>query len=1004
MSKGVKSNSEVKNTSLVKEVTGMALVLFSVLAFLCLVTGDALFYTLGFAVRGFLLGSFGYYAYFVLVDAALLGVFLTTGKYLVPRDVRKKYFAVRVALFAVFAIVHLAASHKAGLGFGEQFSAAYTGGAQGYATATVFGVLGTLVTASIINLVSVFGSYALYSLIVALSLFYAFGNAITSFFAKDKKPKTKKARVRRDRRESEAGDPSDPDPALPAKDLSEPFFFDEGTPFERKTKKDIANGAVNDYSFFEGEFYFKNSGGDPIGRAAARPSVAAERAGRESDDDGKIDLRTRKDSVGGMGRDFSDYGYAPRTIGDFGARSDVSDTVSRDTVVGGFEETDDDRRVYTVPINDGERPRTVISGDLTPDDDRDTSVGGDNAGDNGADVSARGYFDKSSSSDKSDRYSDVFADEDDDDNGDYNARVSEIRTFTRDDEEEDPSSRFDDSEYKDLPPASPRFAPRSRTAPERTVSSRLSPGAGFGFDGGDAEASDVIEEGEPIENMPADYKYNPPPITLLNDYTQDAKEIWDERNRQSRCAETIVKVIKSKRNIDVKVENVVTGCAVTRFEISIPEPHGPSEIFSLRQDLAFRLQVGDELRIYSVPYTSYVGIEIANLHPRTIGLKDSLLSDEYAATKNKKGFYFVFGEDILGHKIILDVCDMPHLLICGTTGSGKSVCLNVFLLSLLFRYSPEELRFIIIDPKLVEFENYRGIPHLIFNEILSTDDRTVSALEWCVAEMERRYELFRKYGCKNLNEYKKIAGGENVPYLIILVDEYADLIMAQQHNRKRIELCVDRIAQKARTAGMSLILATQRASVSILPGNTKNNIACRICFQTASAVDSRVVIDDQGGEKLLGKGDALYKTKASSVLKRGKGAFMDDDEIKRVIDYVKENNKCYFNNKILKAINDSVKQPEESGEVQRVRGLPSRPDEVDEDYKLALRFAITRQVVSGSSLRTMLRIGYNKAASIIAWMEKMQYISPILENKMRKVYITREEYESVYGEFIEDDF
>ena len=355
----------------------------------------------------------------------------------------------------------------------------------------------------------------------------------------------------------------------------------------------------------------------------------------------------------------------------------------------------------------------------------------------------------------------------------------------------------------------------------------------------------------------------------------------------------------------------------------------------------------------------------------------------------------------------MNINAMPHLLVCGTTGSGKSVCLNVLLVSLLYRYSPAELRIIIVDPKKVEFKNFKGIPHLVFNEILGTDNRTVAVLEWVVQEMERRYDFIGDNGCKDIFEYNDRAeneGGRKMPCLLVLIDEYADLVMAQQQNKKKIENYIERLAQKARAAGISLICATQRASVSVISGSIKTNIISKICFQTNSGVDSRVILDEQGAEKLLGHGDALYRTSGSGSLKRGQGAFMSNEEVKKVVAYIIENNKAYFDNKLLQTISDAANSDEEEtlNKPQPVRGLPSRPDEVDEDFKRALRFAIKRQVVSGSSLRTMLRIGYNKSASIIAWMERMGYISPITENRMRKVQITRDDYERVYGEFVED--
>ncbi|MBO7369232.1 MAG: DNA translocase FtsK, partial [Clostridia bacterium] len=579
--------------------------------------------------------------------------------------------------------------------------------------------------------------------------------------------------------------------------------------------------------------------------------------------------------------------------------------------------------------------------------------------------------------------------------------------FYNDDDSSDNS--FDDGGI-DRQPAAKTNVPRPR---ETTFSERprVAPAQQSLFIGKTQQkfTDPEDDDSESIENMPANYGYVRPPLSLLNEYKQDEQEAWEEHNRQKWCAEMIVKVIKNKKNIDVRVENIITGPSITRYDISIPEDVSPSDVFSARQDLSFRLETGGELRMYNIPYTSLIGIEVANKHSRTVGLKEAISAESYQRALTKKGLHFVFGEDLLGQTISMNVNAMPHLLVCGTTGSGKSVCLNTMLVSLLYHYSPAEFRLIIIDPKKVEFKNFKGIPHLVFNEILGLDNRAIAVLEWAVAEMDRRYEFLADLGYKDIFEYNRAIDGtgeKKIPSILILIDEFAELVMAQAQNKKKIEQYIGRLAQKARSAGISLICATQRASVNVITGSIKANIASRICFKTSSPIDSRVIIDEQGADKLLGNGDALYKTTEDSVLHRGQGAFISNDEIKKVVAFINEHNKCYYDKELLKALNAAANSEEEeqSGQKAAVKGGSTRPDEVDEDYKKALRFAISRQVVSGSSLRTVLKIGYNKSAAIIMWMEKMGYISPILENRMRKVIFTKEDYENTYGPFEDDDF
>ena len=956
----------------------MALVLFSVLSFLCLVSGDALFYTLGSSVQGFLLGVFGIYAFFVLIDLALWGLKLASGKSVISKKIFRKYFIVRVIIVCVFAILHLAISHNGDIEFGDRIAEVYENGLKGFEATSVAGIFGTLLTSPFVALASYFGTYFLFGVTIILCLLYLFGKNIFGKFS-GKKPQQKP-------KKSVKKPAAAKDDDLPREEY-EPYFFNENGEFSKKSKKEISSGVVNRLEPFAGKFYFKDdiSGADdehahPVRKSADHP-------------DSKIDLKKRKDSVGSMGRDFSDYGIDDKKIGDYGKKAEVSEPMKRDAFAEGLDESESDKRVYTVPFDKGETKLSDLGGasyrGYGAEDDGD---GLDDYGDYGGHDDHGGYNDEKDLrgddmrvdggyyseryDDDIDPYGDVLAGGEDD----LHEKRAEFKDFERDDVGDDEAeSASKVGAFAGTHKYSQKFTPARE------------------------EEKDYAEEdadGDSIENMPSDYAYNPPPIALLEEYTQDPQKIWEEQQHQRWCCDTIVKVIKSKKNIDVTVERVIMGPAVTRYDIGVPEPYGPSDILQLRQDLAFRLQTGGELRMYSVPYSSYIGIEIANKEPRTIGLKASLLSEDYAATQGKNGLFFVFGEDLLGKTIVMNLNAMPHLLVCGTTGSGKSVCLNVMLASLMFRYSPAELRMIIVDPKAVEFQNYKGAPHLIFNEILGNDDRTISVLEWCVEEMERRYKTIAGNGCKDIFEYNKKTEGQKMPCILVLIDEYADFVNAQQNNKKKIELCIDRLAAKARAAGISLVIAMQRASASIISGAIKTNIVSRICFLTGSGVDSRVILDEQGAEKLLGKGDALYRVQGSSNLKRGQGAFMSNDEAKKVLDYVIENNKCYYDNKLLQAINNSVLTDGD----QRVAGRSSRPDEVDEDYRRALRFAIMRQVVSGSSLRTTLRIGYNKSASIINWMEKMGYISPILENRMRKVLFTREDYEETYGEFIEDDF
>ena len=518
--------------------------------------------------------------------------------------------------------------------------------------------------------------------------------------------------------------------------------------------------------------------------------------------------------------------------------------------------------------------------------------------------------------------------------------------------------------------------------------------------------------------MPLNYKYTPPKLDLLKDYTPDEKALWEERKRQEFCKQKIVSVYKNK-NIDVEVVNVVSGSTTTRFDIAIPEDIKLSDVFALQNDLSFRLKTGGELKMYSIPRTEYIGIEIASEARQTVGMRKVFESPATKSVNFAKGTFFMLGEDVLGAPIYLNLMDMPHLLICGATGTGKSVCLNTLLVSLMYRYSPEELRFIIVDPKRVEFNEYQGLPHLVFDYILGFDDngkatKAIAVLEWAVQEMERRYTYLADNRCKDIKEYNARKDVKRkIPYLIILIDEFSDFIMASPESRRAIEVSVGRLAQKARAAGISLILATQRPSVDVISGSIKTNIPSRICFKTSSPTDSRVVIDKNGAELLLSKGDCMFKTTQDSNLKRAQGALITTDELKAVIEFIKTHNECYFDNAILDKINKVAANVENGGEADDELPTPNKlpsgvnrmslePAAADDLTKRSLRLAISRGSISTSLLRTFFRIGYNRANSIVLWLERMNYVSPPLDNQTRKAIMTKEQYVQVFGDFVED--
>lgn len=521
-----------------------------------------------------------------------------------------------------------------------------------------------------------------------------------------------------------------------------------------------------------------------------------------------------------------------------------------------------------------------------------------------------------------------------------------------------------------------------------------------------SESQEIVEKPNPIDLMPSNYRYKAPPLSLLNDYAKDAEAIKKDKELQAKRADIIVSTLKNV-GIDVTVTDIIYGPTVTRFVIAIPQGVSVKTVLQAKQDLKLWLATTSEIHLLvPIPGTSNIGIEVPNSKPTTVGLKEIISSSEYRNI-SENSLSFALGKSIVGKPIFLNILDMPHLIVAGATGTGKSVCLNSMLISLLYRYSPEELRLIIVDPKIIEFEPYKGLPHLMFNDILINDGRALAMLDWACQEMDRRYFLFRDKSARKIQEYNKkidLTTEKKLPYIIILIDEFAELMMTS-NDKKKVQNYVGRLAQKARAAGISLIFATQRPSADVIDGTIKTNFTSRICFQTSSNVDSNVVLGESGAETLIGKGDVMYKISTAPNIDRAQGAFLDDNEVWAVTNYIREHNKSYYDEKALELINKSVINKDEDlyGGTSSVNenSEKSDPNSVEEVYLRALRLVMMTRNVSKTSLQTKLSVGYPKAAKIIDWMEEQGFISSLIDNKTRNIFITKEEYENRFGPFVE---
>ena len=462
-----------------------------------------------------------------------------------------------------------------------------------------------------------------------------------------------------------------------------------------------------------------------------------------------------------------------------------------------------------------------------------------------------------------------------------------------------------------------------------------------------------------------------PPLKFLNDPPKRSHNI-NEAEIDQQISNLLDKLRKFK--IDGDVVRTYTGPIVTTFEFR-PAPHiKVSKILTLQDDLAMALKA-QTIRIQApIPGKDVVGIEVPNQNLETIYLKEILESEVFKNASSP--LTMALGKDIVGAPFVTDLKKLPHLLIAGTTGSGKSVGINAMLLSLLYRNSPQTLRLMMIDPKMLEFSIYNDIPHLL-TPVITEAKKAITALSNMVAEMERRYKIMSQTRTKNIesyNEKMKSEGGEQFPYIVVIIDELADLMMT---SGKDVELYIGRLAQMARASGIHLIVATQRPSVDVVTGLIKANLPSRISYRVGQRIDSKVILDQMGAESLLGRGDMLFTPPGSPGVIRLHAPFASEKEIETIVNFLKEQQDVIYDEKFL---------AEEGSSAGSVAGALGE-DELDELYEEAKEIILSEQKTSISYLQRRLKIGYNKAANIIEQMEKMGVLSPVNAKGQREILV-----------------
>ena len=481
-----------------------------------------------------------------------------------------------------------------------------------------------------------------------------------------------------------------------------------------------------------------------------------------------------------------------------------------------------------------------------------------------------------------------------------------------------------------------------------------------------------------------DENYEYPPIELLS--KPDKKKLKGGAKALTDTATKLQKTLYSF-GVSAKVENVSVGPAITRYELKPAEGVRVSKIANLADDIALNL-AAETIRIEApIPGKQAVGIEVPNKEKEAVHLREVLESEDFQNNKSK--LTVALGKDVAGNIQLADIAKMPHVLIAGSTGSGKSVCINTIISSIIYNAKPSEVKMVMVDPKVVELSVYNGIPHLLI-PVVTDPKKAAGALAWAVQEMDNRYNLFAAKGVRDIKGYNKAIekeeGQGTLPQIVIIVDELADLMMVAA---KDVEEAICRLAQKARAAGMHLVIATQRPSVDVITGLIKANVPSRIAFAVSSQVDSRTILDSVGAEKLLGKGDMLFFPTGFPKPVRVQGAFVSDEEVEKIVGFVKKNGTANYSEDILETIENSNKTEKELAQEQ------AEDDETDPFLMDAIEAVIEQGTASTSFIQRKFKVGYARAGRIIDQMEERGIISGYQGSKPREVLMPKERWEEL---------
>lgn len=988
---GRKDTSKMEKTSVfTKETFGVVLILFSTLCLVCLISREKVFSYPGQVINAFFLGCFGYFAYILFGWLIYLGIILLFDKKSGLKIVDKVLITLEVILIALF-------SHTVSMGsnyssFADYISTSYMMAKGGVATCSAGGFFTALMAYPLSQLLTVVGSAVVIGVLIAVIGYSLINKAVKNHKQKVEGSKLRSTFVKEEVTEPELEISGVKEYPIAGVQLQESapkqsLFVVNPNEFSFKSKKDLAKPDEQNV-----KIGFTQNG---LGVATYTPNNP-----KPMIDDFKKKIEYIKQPS------YIDIEKTVQGALYLGSNAISSNKKSNETTVSD----------YLSPTSVQENKVEPL-GDIPMFEHEETTIQVDNSAKTNAELFAEKYveFETAETNDVENienlekTQEEIFRPVDDfkpieEPKEEVKSEpeiiqsriVSDRRTrdifgITESPKQEAVNENTEPTDYTSMAKKDGNILPKRETP--------LRENRTFGFSiPQESKTQKVVEEPIVAEEekryLPKGYKFKRPPLDLLE--RREVPIDADSEDHEGRKA--IIKQTLSEFKIEAEPQGHVQGPTITRYEIMMPAGISVKTVLKYDDDLKMRLASRYGIRIEApIPGKNLVGIEVANKTKVPVGLREVM--EGYAGQTTKPGsLIFALGKDIVGDSKTDNLSKGPHYLVAGATGSGKSVCLNVMIISLIMRYGPEDLRLILIDPKSVGFRIYEHLPHLLIDEIITEPQKALAVLQWAYDEMEKRYKIFADCGgvISDIDSYNaNVANGdiEKMPRIVIVIDELADLM---ETCKKDMEARIRALAAKARAAGVHLVLATQRPSVDVITGTIKANLPSRIALKVMNFADSSTILSEGGAEKLLGNGDMLFKNSSMSETERYQGAWITDMEINNVVSFIKKNNEAYFNEDLSKFLNKTEKPKTDeisvSDDGEEVDG------EEDNLFIKALWLAVNSGTVSISSLQRRFRVGFSRAGRLVDKMEEMGFISPNEGGRARRVLLSKEEFVNKYGE------